>query len=276
MDTKEIAMTVDVELWSKRKDYYKDIKYATPVLLDVSDTVPLSLFVSLSPKFSVIPFEEYISLLGDFIDEVKKERNISVHLHQHAKWLPINLDTSSDDLSEYTHEELHQLLSYGKEFFSSEFNVRVKYFRPGGFKIPDLGTYYDVLKKLHLNSSMGGEYDKIVTTASRFGVTEVPVPIVSKLSLLKYPFRTIKTLAFIENLSISQLTSALGSVLSTSERATLAIGAHSFLFYPDLRSAYILLHNLLDVPSGRLYSTYAKKLILVASNLSTYYKLVLL
>ena len=169
----KVVITVDVELWSWRRDFELDIEKPVFELVKLADRekIPIILFISLSDKgYGDKNYRENVTKLLRKI----KSKYISYGIHTHCKNLPLNFETKSDNLKDYSLEKEIEILKWYKKNVERITEKKIVAHRAGNWAIPSLKILDEAFKKAGIkidSSDLSQEYSKIIKTNS---LVEIP------------------------------------------------------------------------------------------------------
>ena len=157
-----IILTVDVELWSWRRNFELDIEKSLKVLekFSIEEKIPLTLFISLSDKG--YDCKDYLKKISEVISKIKSE-NIKFGIHSHCTNLPLDFKTKSDNLKDYDREHITRILEWYKKELEKITNQKIIVHRAGSYEIPSLQVLKECFPRgLKIDSSdISQDYLKI-------------------------------------------------------------------------------------------------------------------
>jgi hypothetical protein len=169
----KIILSSDVELWSWRNNFETNIKQGVLKLIELAknEKIPITLFISLSNKgYNEI---DYLQNITKFVKTINY-KDVEFGTHTHCKNLPIEYSNKSDNLKDYSKEEIIQILKWYKMELEKMTKQKIIVHRAGSYMIPKLEILNECFKNAGLkidSSDLNSEYG-IITKLSN--ITEVP------------------------------------------------------------------------------------------------------
>lgn len=244
--SKRIYLTFDVEVWSKEKNFAKNVFF--PLLSIVSilseQNVPATFFVSVSGKFkdAKVPTEMWGLLLGMLSG---LPQTFSVGLHLHVFGLPVapSKKAETDRFGSLTLEEKVYVLSWAKELFES-YGVVPAAFRAGSYDTGELSEYYTALREagVTVSSSVLPGVKTSLYDFSRWDAQSIK-KYAKEHGVLEYPLFVAKVGGRYTHPTPEHLpANILCDILETSDQEEFTINFHSFKVlgsYPTSRVAFV-------------------------------------
>src|SRR3989344_6895229 len=168
-----IILTSDIELWSWNRSFEQDIKMGTLKLIELSEKekVPLTLFISLIDKG--YGNNDYLNAIKRLTKGIKS-KNVAWGIHTHCKNLPIEYSNYSDNLKDYSEEEIIKILNWYKKELENLSNKKITVHRAGGYHIPRLNILEKCFKKTGIKMDSSLLFRDYSQPLKLNGLSEIP------------------------------------------------------------------------------------------------------
>lgn len=176
-----IILSSDIELWSWNRRFNQDVEKGVLELVKLAEKekIPITLFLSLSDKG--YGEEKYLQKIEEVIKKINS-KYISFGIHTHCKNLPLEFPTPSDNLKDYSKEEIVKILRWYKKNLEKFTKKKIISHRAGGYNIPNLKILEECFKKTGIkidSSDISRNYGEKIKTPF---IIEIPPATNRKLS----------------------------------------------------------------------------------------------
>jgi hypothetical protein len=218
-----IILTSDVELWSWRKNFKRDIEEGVLKLIELAEKerIPITFFISLTDKGYGI--EEYSKKISDLVKKIKSKK-VFFGIHPHCRGLDLDF-IKSDNLKEHSEEEIVKILSENKKELEKITNREIRVHRAGNYGIPRLDILNRVFKKTGLlidSSDISIGYSQITKLPHLIEIPPATSKEYSKKSRVWTP----------EQMSLKEILNFYNK--SKNKTEVLVINFHSFSVYGNI------------------------------------------